>query len=251
MTAGLERWQNKVALVTGASSGIGQAVAVALAAMGMRVVLAARRIERLREVAAEVEKVGGEALPLAVDLRDEQSIQSMFSRIREKWGGLDVLINNAGLGRTEPMIHTDPKYLREMLEVNVWAATLCILEAVKDMTGKEDAAIINVSSLAGHRVVPGRNVTYYAATKHALKALTEGLRSELQQENSPIKIGMISPGVVETAFHQTADPGGGAAQYHGAPLVPSDIAHAVLFMLSTARHVQINDIWIRPMTQFH
>ncbi|MDH4247637.1 MAG: SDR family NAD(P)-dependent oxidoreductase [Deltaproteobacteria bacterium] len=251
MTAGLDRWRGKVALVTGASSGIGSGIALALAGMGMRVALAGRRQDRLRKVASEVERLGSEALTLVVDLRSEEALMAMFSRIRERWGGVDVLINNAGLGRSEPMIHTDPALLREMLEVNVWAATLCILESLKDMQGKEDDAIINIASLAAHRVVPGRNVTYYAATKHALKAITEGLRSELQAEKSPIKIGLISPGVVETEFHQSANPTGSPQPYATPPLDPADIAHAVLYMLSTARNVQVNDIWLRPISQFH
>lgn len=250
---GMNRWQGKVALVTGASAGIGHAVAHALAAAGMRVVLSARRLDRLEALKKELEAhtPNPGVMTISTDLRNEADLHGMFAKVRQEWGGVDVLINNAGLGRSEPMMDTDLSHLRDMLEVNVWALTVCIKEALADMEGKTDAAIINISSLAGHRLIPARNMTFYAATKHAVNAITEGLRSELQQRKSLIKIGMISPGMVETEFHQAADPGAKVTEYGSTPLKAEDIAEAVLYMLSTAPHVQINDILLRSTEQIH
>lgn len=255
MSEGLERWSGKVALVTGASSGIGRATAEVLAAMGMRVALSARRADRLEGLKAELEQrfaaQGAQVLALAADLSDEASIHDLFARLRKAWGGVDVLINNAGVGRTEPMISTDLKYLRTMLEVNVWAPAVCIREALEDMAGKQDAAIVNISSMAAHHVVPGRKATFYSATKHALRALTEGLRSELQQAGSPVKLALISPGIVETEFQRVASPSGQVSPFGATPLQPRDIADAVRYILSVPRNVQINDILLRPVDQAH
>ena len=248
---GMERWRGKVALVTGASAGIGAATAKALASAGMKVVLAARRLERLQALSSALTAQGGACLPLAVDLNETGAIARMFAEIRNHWGGVDVLINNAGLGRRLNIVAAEPDSLQAMLDVNIRAATWCIREALLDMQGKPDAAIVNISSLAGHRILPGRGATFYAATKHALRALTDGLRQELVAEGSPVKIGMISPGLVESEFHEKAQQGKpeDPAYYPFKPLTSEDLAETVLFMLSRPRHVQINDILLRSVHQ--
>jgi len=248
-TQGLERWRGKVALVTGASAGIGAAAARALAGIGMRVALTARRAERLEALRAELEAGGAQVLCIAADLATPQGPHEVFAQLRAQWGGVDVLINNAGLGWREPMSSSDWVHLQPLLDVNVRAASICLQEALQDMQGKTDAALINVSSIAGHRVPPGVTATFYAATKHALKAVTDGVRYELATAGSPIKIGMLSPGMVESEFHEVANPDGRDPGYEFPPLKAEDVADAMLYMLSVPRRVQIHDIVMRSVHQ--
>ncbi len=251
---GAERWKGKVALVTGATSGIGEAMAQALAGMGMKVAVAGRRKERLAELVQGLKKTHeAEGLATPVDLRSEQGILQMFKAVHEKWGSLDVLINNAGLAYNSTIADAQTADWKEVLDVNVLALSLCIREALKDMVDKQDAAIINISSLAGHRVPPGNRSTFYSASKHAVKAITDGLRAELVAGKSKIKMGMISPGMVKTEFQARSTRSGGKSP-HSAEfrvLDPEDVAQAAVFMLSTPRHVQIHDIVMRAVEQPH
>lgn len=244
----LSRWKGRTALVTGASSGIGRAVALALADAGLRVAACARRIERLEALAAAS---SGEILPLAVDVRHEEEILGAFEQVRERLGGVDVLVNNAGLGHKAPLISGETDAWREMLDVNVLALLICTREAVQDMQRRNvDGHIIHISSMSGHRVPPGSGV--YSATKFAVRSLTEGLRLELRESNSPIRVTAISPGFVVTEFaekyHQSAE----AAEktYGRYPcLTPDDIAEAVSFVLGAPAHVQVHDMLMRPTQQ--
>jgi len=247
----MQRWRGKVALVTGASSGIGAAIAKALGAAGLKVALAARDAARLAQVEADIRAGGGECGTFQVDLRKLDSIAALFGAVRKRWGGVDVLINNAGLGFTSTQAAGKPEEWREMLEVNVLALSVCCQEALKDMEGKQDAAILNISSLAGHRVVANRGADFYAATKFGVRALTDGLRFELAGKQSPVKLGMISPGVVNTDFDARAKRGQSRAKSSFEPLAPEDIADVALYMLGTPRHVQIHDVLIRPVGQQH
>ncbi|HUJ73240.1 MAG TPA: SDR family NAD(P)-dependent oxidoreductase [bacterium] len=252
MSEGIERWAGKVALVTGATSGIGEAMARALAGIGCKVALTGRRAERLQALERQLAAGGAAVLALPADLRLEPAILGLFQVIRQRWGGVDVLINNAGLGYNANKIATAAREdWREMLDLNVMAVLICTQEALKDMAGKQDAAIINISSLAGHRVVPGRTETIYAACKFAVRAITEGLRSELQAQGSPVKLASISPGMVATEFHARAARGAKVTPPAYKLLDPKDIADAALYMLSTPRHVQVNDILLRPVGQPH
>ena len=245
----LERWRGRVGLVTGASSGIGRAVAAALARAGMTVVVCARRRDRLDELAAELP--GCDVRPHTVDLRDESQIDALFAAVRAAHGGVDVLVNNAGLGRNAPLMSGETAAWREMLEVNVLALAVCTREAVRDMRARgDDGHVVHVSSMSAHRVPGGSGV--YAATKHAVRALTEGLRLELRAQQSGIRVTAISPGFVETEF---------ASVYHGDPkaaaetygrykvLEAGDVAEAVLYALGAPAHVQIHDVLMRPTDQ--
>lgn len=249
--ADLERWRGKVALVTGASSGIGAAVAKALGGIGMRVAIAARDAERMGKVETAIKGGGGTAACFPVDLRKVESVLGLFESVRKKWGGVDVLINNAGLGFNSPQSTGKPEEWREMLEVNVLALSVCCQEALKDMAGKQDAAIYNISSLAGHRVVANRGSDFYAATKFAVRALTDGLRFELAAKQSPVKLGMISPGMVDTDFEARSKRGQVRPKQPFELLHSEDIADLVLYLLGTPRHVQIHDVLIRPVGQQH
>jgi NADP-dependent 3-hydroxy acid dehydrogenase YdfG len=240
-----------VALITGASSGIGAAIARTLAEKGYRLVLCARRRDRLEALAADLTHQGVEVLTQSADLRQEADILAVFETIRQTWGGVDVLINNAGLGHKSPLMSGDTEAWREMLEVNVLALCVCTREAIQDMQRRGDRGhIIHISSLSGHRV-PGASGVY-AATKYAVRALTEGLRQELRAANSAIRVSAISPGFTETEF---------AEKYHNSPdiaqdiysrfpvLQPEDVANAVVYVLEQPEYVQVHDVLVRSTFQ--
>ncbi len=247
----MKRWQGKVAVVTGASSGIGAATVKRLLDAGMMVVGCARRKDRLSSLMQEADASGENSLALAVDLRNINQIKRMFQKVREQWGGVDVLVNCAGLGHDAPLISGDEEQWREMLDVNILALCVCTKEAITDMRQRgNDGHVIHVSSMAGHRVPPNGGV--YAATKYAVRALTEGLRGEMRALGSHIRVSSVSPAYVETDF---------VAQYHSSqnkadeifarfPVLQSDdIADAIVYMLSCPPHMQVHDILVRPTQQ--
>ena len=163
----------------------------------MRVVLAARRQDRLEELEHALLREGLQALSIRVDLRRELDILTLFERIRRHWGGVDVLVNNAGLGHLAPLMSGETESWREMWEINVLGLSICSREVVRDLQQRGgEGHIIHISSMSGHRVPPGSGM--YAATKHAVRALTEGLRMELHEAGSPARVSAISPGFVET-----------------------------------------------------
>ena len=248
----IPQWKNRVALVTGASSGIGWGIALALGWAGMRVAVTGRRKKQLAELLALLNDNGATGLAIPADLSREEDITRVFEQIRREWGGVRVLINNAGLGYQEDLAQGSPESWREMLDVNVLALSLCMKEAIKDMESAGLGQIINISSVAGHRVPLGKQFGMYSATKHAVKALSEAMWGELAAKGSPIKIGTISPGMVETEWHAKAFNDEAKAQQRYAEiksLQPNDIADVVCFLLSTPAHVQINEITLRSIGQ--
>lgn len=239
----LNLWKGKTALVTGASAGIGQAVASNLAQAGLNVVVCARRREKLDLI----ENV----TPITVDLRREDQILSMFQRIRSDFGGVQVIVNNAGLGHKSALMDGDSEKWREMLEVNVLALCICTREAVKDMRRLGDRGhVVHISSMAGHRVPNCAGV--YSATKFAVNGLTEGLRQELREAKSNIRVSAISPGLVDTEFlgKYVGDPKLADEKYKQFKLLSAqDVAEAVHYVLSCPEHVQIHDVLLRPTQQ--
>ena len=237
-------------MITGASSGIGLAIAQRLAAAGYDLAICARRQDRLTEVAGMLRQEGIEVLSQGVDLRDEAHILSFFAAVKARWGGLDVLINNAGLGYKETLMGGSTESWREMLEVNVLALCICTREAVSLMTPSNAGHIVHVSSMSGHRVPAIAGI--YSATKFAVRSLGETLRRELRVANSNIRITAVSPGIVETEFaekyHQSAEKA--KATYSQFPVLQADdIANAVAYALSQPAHVEVNDILVRPTQQ--
>ena len=190
----------RTAVVTGASSGIGVATARTLAAAGAAVVLGARRSDRLEALAAELGQSGANVAVLPTDMRREADVVGLVALARERFGGVDVLVNSAGLGRRAPLGTAPTELWREMLEVNVLGLAIATREAIQDMERRGVGGhIVHVSSMAGHRI-PGPDAAMYAATKFAVRALTEGLRQELRARQSPIRVSAVSPGHVETEF---------------------------------------------------
>jgi NADP-dependent 3-hydroxy acid dehydrogenase YdfG len=177
-----------VAMITGASSGIGAAIATRLAKEGYDLALCARRQERLQSLQ---HSLAVEVLARTVDLRQEPQILEFFSAIKDRWGRLDVLINNAGLGHNEPLTTGTTAAWRETLEVNVLALSICTREAIQLMQAQGDRGhIVHISSMSAHRV-PGSGM--YSASKFAVRALTEGLRQELRAARSAIRISASVP----------------------------------------------------------
>lgn len=237
-----------VALITGASSGIGAAIAEQLAAGGYRLVLCARRQERLQALANSLQAKGAAVLTCGCDLRDEASILRLFEQIRQTWHHLDVLVNNAGLGHRAPLMSGDTEAWREMLEVNVLALCICTREAIQMMGDR--GHIVHISSLSGHRVPSANGV--YAASKFAVRALTEGLRQELRAANSQVRVSAISPGYTETEFAEkyNRSPEKARQIYDQYPMLqPQDVAQAVAYVLSQPDHVQVHDVLLRPTQQ--
>jgi NADP-dependent 3-hydroxy acid dehydrogenase YdfG len=238
------------AMITGASSGIGRAIASQLAPH-YRLALCARREDRLTELATELKDKGTEVLTHPVNLRHEPDILAFFDQVRQRWGGVQVLINNAGLGHKQSLMDGDTEAWRDMLEVNVLALCICTREATKDMRALGGKGhIVHISSMSAHRVPQGSGL--YSATKYAVRSLTEGLRQELRAAGLQIRVSSVSPGFVETEF---------AAKYHESEekaqslysqfpvLQPQDIASAVDYILHQPDHVQVHDLLVRPTEQ--
>ena len=239
----MDRWQGKVAWVTGASSGIGRAIVERLVARGMKVAASARREDRLRELE------GANAFPL--DVRDVDAIDACAGGIVQQLGGIDVLVNNAGLGRHAPLCDGPIDAWREMLEVNVLGLAACTKHALADMHRRGgEGHVIHIASMASHRVPP--NSGMYSATKFAVRSLTEGLRQELREMGSKVRVSAISPGFVETEFAGVYwDDEAKAKETYARfrVLDASDVADALEYLLGAPPHVQVHDVLMRPTDQ--
>jgi NADP-dependent 3-hydroxy acid dehydrogenase YdfG len=234
-------------VVTGASSGIGAAIVRALAAAGARLTIGARRVARLEALAREV---GGEIAVVGTDMRVEADVLRLVATARERFGGVDALVNNAGLGRKAPVSSAPTELWREMLETNVLGLLIATREAVQDMERRGVAGhVVHVSSMAGHRV-PGPDSGVYAATKFAVRAVTEGLRQELRARQSPIRVSSVSPGQVDTEFTDVFVGAGNVPPPRGIrQLDAADVAHAVVWILAQPAHVEVHDLQVRPTAQ--
>lgn len=244
----------RTVLVTGASSGIGAETARALATAGAALVIAARRRDRLDGLAAELERQGAAVLAVAVDMRREDDIVRCFAAARERFGGVDVLVNNAGLGRAAPISSAATELWREMLDVNVLGLAIATREAIRDMERRGTAGhVVNVASMAAHRV-PGPESGMYAATKFAVRALTEGVRQELRARQSAIRVSLVSPGYVATEFADVFAGRPGAlealqARLNVKMLEGRDVAEAIVWVLTQPPHVEVHDVLVRPTEQ--
>lgn len=247
----LARWRGKTAFVTGGSSGIGRAVAMELATLGCKVAISGRRAEALHTTVQALRDAGADAQALPGDQTDPAVIADWFRTLRETWGEVAVLINSAGASGPASVLQGDWEAIKATFDLNVLATLQCIREAGAGMREQPEAAIINISSMTGHRVLPG-TPALYAATKHALRILTDGIRAELAADNAAVKVALLSPGLVDTPWHTR--PGGMLETQGGYPYEPlktEDIATAVRYILAAPPHVQIGDIQIRSTGQPH
>ncbi|XP_045130803.1 dehydrogenase/reductase SDR family member 11-like [Portunus trituberculatus] len=245
----MERWAGRVALVTGASAGIGASLARRLVAHGMLVVGAARSLERVQAIAEELKGQPGSLIPMKCDLTKDDQVLDMFARIKQELGGVDVCINNAGMAVYKSLLEGTPEDWRKMLDLNVVALCLCTREAVASMKERGvDGHIIHINSILGHRVIPLSNIHYYGGTKQMVTALTEALRQELRQANSNIRISSISPASVETEFAMRAGLSAEEARkfyQERSNLQADDVTDSLIHALSAPPHVQVHDIMLR------
>jgi len=240
---------NKVGIVTGASSGIGYQICLDLSKKGMTIAAFARREEKLEDLAGLIKSHGGQFYYEAFNIKEEKKLIGFFNRVKNKFGRLDLLVNNAGLGHKSPLLDGETQLWRDMLEINVIALSVCSREAVKHM-GENSGQIIHNSSMSGHRVPGGSGM--YSATKFAVRSLTEGLRKELREINSPIRIHCLSPGFVETEFAEKYHQDRAIAQdlYSSLKVLEAkDISKTIEFLLQCPKHMEIHDILMRPTQQ--
>jgi NADP-dependent 3-hydroxy acid dehydrogenase YdfG len=297
VSPGLAALRGRVALVTGASSGIGRACAAALYRAGMRVAAVARREDRLlalgeelrREEEEEAGAGGGEHaaaaadtiaspaprfLPVVCDVSDEASVRAVFPRIREFWGaadqgegggapgaaaGVDALVHVAGLARDDAAIFGgSASSWREMVDVNLLGTCLLFRETVADMQARGRwGTVVSMTGLTSLRCPdPQAGGSFFAATKMAMRMVTEGLRREARERGVPLRVCAVSPGLVETEFFDVRgrgrDPaalGRALSALPGPPLSPDDVARCVLFCLSAPEDVEVNDVVVRPRAQ--
>jgi hypothetical protein len=251
MTEQSQPLDGKAAVVTGASSGIGRAVAEALAGAGAGVVLAARRAERLEELAGGITTRGGSCRVLPTDVTRREEVEALARAAVEEWGGLHIWVNNAGVMPLSPVADLQVEDWERMVDVNVKGVLYGIAAALPAMREAGGGHVVNVGSLAGRRPFPGGTV--YAATKFAVRALSWGMHLELGAEHG-IRVTDIQPGVVETElFDHIPD----AAVREGfrdtwkerRSLLPADVARAVLHAVTSPDHVSVSEILIRPTAQ--
>ncbi len=247
----MSRLSQKVVLITGASSGIGEACAWAFAREGSSLVLGARRVETLTAIA---EKISAEchvpALPLRLDVRDVDSCEQFISKAIETFGRIDVLVNNAGLARgRDTVANLQELDMREMFETNVFGLLRLTKLALAFMLKVDSGHIINIGSVAGYATYEGG--ASYCATKFGVRAISEALRFELLGKN--IRVSSVSPGLVKTEFSLTrfrGDVEKAQQVYEGyQPLTSEDIAECVVFAATRPPHVDIEDIIVRPIHQ--
>jgi len=246
MTQGIK---NKIVVVTGASSGLGEATARLLSAQGATVVLGARRADRLQSLAKDLESRGGKALALTTDVTRREQVKALVDSAVQTYGRIDVMINNAGLMPQAPLERLKVDEWEQMIDVNIKGVLYGIAAALPHMQRQKAGHFINVSSVAGHRVGPGFAV--YAATKYAVRALSEGLRQEVKPYN--IRTTVISPGAVATELPDSVtDPDASKRirTFYEQVAVPADsFARAVAFAMSQPEDVDINEILYRPTRQ--
>jgi NADP-dependent 3-hydroxy acid dehydrogenase YdfG len=241
----------KVAAITGASSGIGGATALALAGAGATVSLAARRADRIKELADRIDENGGRALAIETDVADEKQATAFVSETKEKLGRLDVLVNNAGVMLLGPVVGADTAEWRQMIDVNLLGLLYCTHAALPIMGEQGSGHIVNISSVAGRFANFGSAV--YNLTKFGVNAFSEALRQEVVGAN--VKVTVIEPGFVATELqaHNTnpmvVDAIDRMRQEIGEPLEADDIAQAILYAVASPDRVAVNEVLVRPTGQ--
>ena len=241
----------KVVVITGASSGLGEATARRLAAQGAKVVLGARRVDRLQALVADLAQQGHQALAVATDVTDRAQVQQLVDAAVQTHGRVDVLLNNAGLMPHSPLDRLKVDDWERMIDVNLKGVLYGIAAALPHMQRQKAGHIINVSSVAGHKV--GANGAVYSATKHAVRALSEGLRQEVKAWN--IRSTIISPGAVATELPGSATEAdiaqGLQAFYEDYAISADSFARCVAFAIEQPQDMDVNEILFRPTRQVY
>ncbi|HWR82217.1 MAG TPA: SDR family oxidoreductase [Candidatus Deferrimicrobium sp.] len=239
--------KNSITLISGASSGIGEACAKKFADKGARLILVARRLERLQKLRRDLQ---ADAHVIQLDVRDRRAVETAMESLPPDWKAIDVLINNAGLSRGLDKLHEGSiDDWEEMVDTNVKGLLYLSRAIIPGMVARGKGHIINIGSIAGLEVYPRGNV--YCATKHAVDALTKGMRIDLV--DTPVRVSSVDPGLVETEFSQVrfhGDLDRAKKVYQGyQPLTPDDVAEAVVWVAERPQHVQVAHMLIFPKAQ--
>lgn len=241
--------EGKVVVITGASGGLGEATARHLSSQGARVVLGARRVERIQSLADELTRSGGKALATPTDVTHYDQVKRLVDAAVQTYGRIDVMINNAGLMPHSPLERLKIDDWNRMIDVNIKGVLYGIAAALPYMRQQKSGHIINVSSVAGHKVRPGSAV--YAATKTAVRVISEGLRQEVKPYN--IRTTVISPGALATELPNSVTEPDIAENIrkfvHETALPAESFARAVAFAMSQPEDVDVNEIVFRPTRQ--
>ncbi len=242
--------KNKVAIITGASSGIGFATALALSKAGAKVAIGARRTDLLSELEKKIKENGGEVYSQKLDVTKKNECNSFVDNVLKKWGTVDILVNNAGLMPLSFFKNLKIDEWDQMIDVNIKGVLYCTGAVITHMLENKSGHIINISSVAGRIVFPAGSV--YCATKHAITAFSEGLRQELSVRKN-IRVTCIEPGVVATELTNTITDESLQGFVENAKKMESlqaeDIANAIVYAVESPNHVNVNEILIRPTTQ--
>jgi 3-hydroxy acid dehydrogenase/malonic semialdehyde reductase len=243
--------KDKLVFITGASAGIGEATARAFAAEGSKILLCARRMDRLERLARELEREHRVAVhAFRLDVRGQAEVETTVSGLPAEWRAVDILVNNAGLSRgLDKLPHGLVDDWEELIDTNIKGLLYVTRAVLPGMVERARGHVINVGSIAGHEVYPGGNV--YCATKFAVRALSKGLRLDLN--GTPIRVSEVAPGMVETEFslvrfHGDSERAGQV--YKGlTPLGPEDIAEAIVWCATRPPHVNISEVVVMPTAQ--
>ncbi|MTI20178.1 SDR family oxidoreductase [Fulvivirga sp. RKSG066] len=243
--------KDKVVIITGASSGIGEATAKKFAKAGAKVVLAARRKEKLTALKEDIENEGGEALVVETDVTKREDVKNLAQKTKDEFGACDVLVNNAGIMPLSYMKNMHVDEWLKMVDVNVNGVLHCLAETLPDMTERKSGHIVNISSVAGREVMNGSAV--YSATKYAVRALSDGLRKELSPKHG-IRVTCIEPGAVETELTESITDDELMNDFKDMFadldfLDSEDIANAIYYAVSQPNGVHINELQVRPTSQ--
>ena len=242
--------KDKVATVTGASSGIGYATALALSRAGAKIAAGSRRMDRLESLQNEIIKNGGEVFIQKLDVTIKSECDAFADAVLKKWGTVDILVNNAGLQPLSFFKNLKVDEWDKMIDVNIKGVLYWTAAVITPMVNKKSGHIVNISSIAGRIVYPAGSV--YCATKHAITAFSEGLRQEFSQRSN-IRITCIEPGVVATELINTITDKALEKYVERTKQMEAlqavDIANTIVFAVQAPNHVNVNEILIRPMTQ--
>jgi 3-hydroxy acid dehydrogenase/malonic semialdehyde reductase len=247
----MEKLKGKTVFITGASSGIGEATAYAFAAEGARLLLAARRLDRLNAMQAGLLEKGATAVHcFALDVRDNSQVEKQISALPAEWKAIDVLVNNAGLSRGLEKVHEGKiQDWEEMIDTNIKGLLYVTRAVVPGMVARGRGHVVNLGSTAGHLTYPGGAV--YCGTKAAEQSINDGLRQDLL--GTPVRVTSIDPGMVETEFSEVrfhGDKKRAAKVYQGlTPLTPADVADAIVWAVSRPAHVNIARILMTSIDQ--
>ncbi|MDV2992649.1 MAG: NADP-dependent 3-hydroxy acid dehydrogenase YdfG [Chroococcidiopsis sp. SAG 2025] len=243
--------RHQIVLITGASSGIGEATAQIFAQAGAKLILVARRQERLAQLADDLNKeFASDIHTMQLDVRDRTSIESALAQLPSEFSAIDVLINNAGLSRgLDKLYQSSYQDWEEMIDTNIKGLLYFTRAIVPGMVSRGRGHVVNLGSIAGHQTYPNGNV--YCATKAAVKAISEGLKQDLL--GTPVRVTSVDPGMVETEFSQVrfhGDTEQANKVYQGLkPLTPEDVADVIFFCVTRSPHVNISEVLMMPVDQ--